>query len=1484
MNKLYYLPNRLSALLVLLLICAALANPLFSQNVCTTRTATNTVANCGSGYSYGFFANGLVSGISANNHYSISNGVWTEYSDGTAVYTAKATNVTNSNVKFNINVQLSGRVFSAPAGSPKTSTCYTINPSQWYYYTQMSGTLTGQNSLAGGVIQVSLLNNIAFQVGVGANLMDANKMGGSSWLSYTIVSHPTASGVSFLGNKQMDINVRLSGSQGVGCPEICGNGIDDDGDGAVDSNDPDCFSCPSGLLSNPSFSSSLTSWDNWGNTSIQTEANGNKYARVSGGQGGFGQYLAATAGTTYTVSFLGKKTGAEYSSSGIVFYDASWNQIGSNYTVQVLSSNFQQYSFTYTAPANTAYVGIFGWKNAGTGTLDLDGFCVTTATPPSEICGNGVDDDGDGAIDSNDPDCFSCTSGLLSNPSFSSGLTSWDDWGYTSIQTEANGNKFARVSGGAGGFGQNLAATAGTTYTLSFLGKNTSAQDSWAGFSFYDASWTKIGSDHSLQVNSSNFKQYSVSYTAPANTAYLIVFGWKNAGTSLDLDGFCLQSGSPCANQGGDSDGDGVCNNVDCQPNNSAYPAAPGTPCNDGNANTTNDVVTANGCGCAGITSPCNTYAIRTYKVSDVSQVCLGLTNENGVFYRRDDCNDVHVVYHAGNNLYFTEYQNGTAILSGNITKGSTTGQVNIVFTGLTNGMGNTWTDNCYLGGLGNNMKNYQSYSGTIVIGGVSYTVTPRDGSNFTLGSGASMQSGQYGFGAWSGGTFGGCTEFFGNLTIVNPNSLPPGTACNDGNANTNNDVIQADGCTCAGTPTQIDLELTKSASASTVTSGQSVAWTISVVNKGPAAAMGVTVKDAFPSGLTYNSATASQGSFNAGTLTWNIGNLAVNQTVTLTINTTVTATSGTIRNFAQVQTASPNDVDSTPGNDTNQTVNEDDEDDATINVQPNNPCANQGGDSDGDGVCNNVDCQPNNPAFPATPGTACNDGNPNTTNDVVQADGCSCAGTPTGGNPNCETDITITTGNGTITVTGLNGAPVSSLQIFTATWQSVYSCFANCGASQTVNVPVGTYLVYAKYYTAGYSIICEKQATVTVGGGTCDNITSGGTIGFGTNCASSSSFCPSQGAAPTVKNCIAPSGGAGNLEIVWLKSTTSCTAPTTTAAQIAAGLDPHWTMIPGATSLDYSPTNVTQQTCFLRCSRRAGCPNFVESNIVTLGISSNCGGGSGNPDCANINISTGPGSIVIAGLDGAPVTSVQIFSATWQPEHNCFANCQSPTATFSVTAGAHIVYVKYYTAGYQLICEVNQTVNVVQALAGSQAENFQFEAAKFPEHVELLWLHKGDYKVDEYILERSADGQDFEEIYAVASEKDALADLYQGYDIEPLTGMNHYRVKMLNEDGTVSFSEVKMVEYEDLIDFVLFPNPANQFTNINLESIVGFKDVDIHVYNNMGVRMKHFHLDEVWSKYYQMDLRELHEGHYSVWVNIPGRRPRTVQLVIGRL
>ena len=57
--------------------------------------------------------------------------------------------------------------------------------------------------------------------------------------------------------------------------------------------------------------------------------------------------------------------------------------------------------------------------------------------------------------------------------------------------------------------------------------------------------------------------------------------------------------------------------------------------------------------------------------------------------------------------------------------------------------------------------------------------------------------------------------------------------------------------------------------------------------------------------------------------------------------------------------------------------------------------CGSSCNDDDNDGICNEEDCAPNNASFPGTAGTSCDDGDSNTENDRIQADGCSCAGTP---------------------------------------------------------------------------------------------------------------------------------------------------------------------------------------------------------------------------------------------------------------------------------------------------------------------------------------------------------------------------------------------------------------------------------------------------------------------------------------------------------
>ncbi|VAW07712.1 hypothetical protein MNBD_ACTINO02-3277, partial [hydrothermal vent metagenome] len=76
---------------------------------------------------------------------------------------------------------------------------------------------------------------------------------------------------------------------------------------------------------------------------------------------------------------------------------------------------------------------------------------------------------------------------------------------------------------------------------------------------------------------------------------------------------------------------------------------------------------------------------------------------------------------------------------------------------------------------------------------------------------------------------------------------------------------------------------------------GDTVTYTVTATNNGVDTSTGVQVTDALPVGVTFASAAATQGTYNAGTGIWTVGTLASSATVTLTVVATVDA--GTVGN-----------------------------------------------------------------------------------------------------------------------------------------------------------------------------------------------------------------------------------------------------------------------------------------------------------------------------------------------------------------------------------------------------------------------------------------------------------------------------------------------------------------------------------------------------------------------------------------------------------
>ncbi|SMO96197.1 DUF2341 domain-containing protein [Gracilimonas mengyeensis] len=115
--------------------------------------------------------------------------------------------------------------------------------------------------------------------------------------------------------------------------------------------------------------------------------------------------------------------------------------------------------------------------------------------------------------------------------------------------------------------------------------------------------------------------------------------------------------------------------------------------------------------------------------------------------------------------------------------------------------------------------------------------------------------------------------------------------------------------------PPTPDLVMLKSVNNTQPIEGETITFTLQVGNSSDEfSATGVQVTDQLPSGITFTSANAEQGSYNSGTGIWNVGTLAPEDTVSLELMATVNSgtVGSTIENEASISSVDQSDPDLT--------------------------------------------------------------------------------------------------------------------------------------------------------------------------------------------------------------------------------------------------------------------------------------------------------------------------------------------------------------------------------------------------------------------------------------------------------------------------------------------------------------------------------------------------------------------------------------------
>lgn len=116
---------------------------------------------------------------------------------------------------------------------------------------------------------------------------------------------------------------------------------------------------------------------------------------------------------------------------------------------------------------------------------------------------------------------------------------------------------------------------------------------------------------------------------------------------------------------------------------------------------------------------------------------------------------------------------------------------------------------------------------------------------------------------------------------------------------------------------------------------------------------------------------------------------------------------------------------------------------------------------------------------------------------------------------------------------------------------------------------------------------------------------------------------------------------------------------------------------------------------------------------------------------------------------------------------------------------------------------------------------------------IALKWITENEVNTSHFVVERSRNGMD----YSVIGNITALGQTRNEYgfdDLQPLQGINFYRLKQVDQNGTFEYSSIVRVYFGDADNSLkLYPNPVSSVLSIEFKGREA--KVMIHIYDASG-------------------------------------------------
>jgi len=219
--------------------------------------------------------------------------------------------------------------------------------------------------------------------------------------------------------------------------------------------------------------------------------------------------------------------------------------------------------------------------------------------------------------------------------------------------------------------------------------------------------------------------------------------------------------------------------------------------------------------------------------------------------------------------------------------------------------------------------------------------------------------------------------------------------------------------------------------------------------------------------------------------------------------------------------------------------------------------------------------------------------------------------------------------------------------------------------------------------------------------------------------------------------------------------------------------------------------------------------------------------------------------------------------------------NCATPTTTFQGPNG--FGNLNAYAPGWPANTDRYSMFNITGFSefwlhASSNNSPLPVELTSFTANcdedgkVKLKWVTASEHNASHFIVEKSADVMNWDELTTVVAVGNSTNTNYYAAEDKYSRGTNYYRLIQVDNDGTRKIYDALASNCDvDKVGLNLFPNPASSGVTLELNQSIENDNVYVGFYDVHGKMIKRVDINQNSEKYVYVDIQDLSSGYYIV-------------------